>query len=95
MKRILVACGAGVATSAAVKQKLSELLTQRGYGPEKVAFGQCRISDLVILPDSYDLVVTTVALPPTIKTPYILGLAFLTGLGVDKVLDEIIQTLSK
>lgn len=95
MKRILVACGAGVATSAAVKQKLAELLDKKGYGPDKVEFGQCRISDLVTLADSYDLIVTTAALPLTIKTPYILGLAFLTGIGIDKVLEEIIQALNK
>lgn len=95
MKRILVACGTGVATSAAVKQKLAELLAQKGYGPDKVELAQCRISDLVTLADSYDLIITTAALPPAIKTPYILGLAFLTGIGIDKVLEEIIQAISK
>ncbi len=94
-KKILVSCGAGVATSTAVKQKLAELLAQKGYGPDKVELGQCRVSELGTHADGYDLIITTAALPPTIKTPYILGLPFLTGIGVDKVLDQILEALQK
>ncbi len=92
-KKILVSCGTGVATSTAVKQKLAEMLARKGYGPDKVELGQCRVSELANYADSYDLIISTAALPPNIKTPYILGLPFLTGIGVDKVLDQIIDII--
>ena len=93
MKKILVSCGTGIATSTAVRAKLIDCLKAKGYGPDKVEVGQCRVADLPTFAPSYDLIVSTCALPSTVKTPYILGLCFLTGVGVDKVVDQIIEKI--
>ena len=93
MKKLLVACGTGVATSTAVRNKLVTLLENKGFGKDVVDVGQCRVADLPTFAPNYDLIVSTSALPSTIQTPYILGLCFLTGIGMDKVLDEIVEKL--
>ncbi len=93
MKKLLVSCGTGIATSTAVRNKLINLLEQRGYGKDVVDVGQCRVADLPSFAHLYDLIISTSALPSTIETPYIMGLCFLTGIGMDKVLDDIVATL--
>lgn len=95
MYKIIVSCGTGIATSTAVRHKVIEILKERGYGADKVEIGQCRVSDLPTFASNYDLIISTTALPSTIKTPYVLGLAFLTGIGVDKVMDQIIQKIDE
>lgn len=95
MYKIVVSCGTGIATSTAVRHKIVENLKERGYGPDKVEIGQCRVSDLPTFADNYDLIISTAALPSSIKKPYVLGLAFLTGIGVDKVMDEVVKKIEE
>ena len=66
MKKILVSCGTGIATSTAVRAKLIDCLKAKGYGPDKVEVGQCRVADLPTFAPSYDLIVSTCALPSTV-----------------------------
>ena len=95
MYKIVVSCGTGIATSTAVRHKVIENLKTRGYGPDKVEVGQCRVCDLPTFADKYDLIIPTAALPASIKKPYVLGLAFLTGIGVDKVMDQIVDKIKE
>lgn len=95
MFRIIVACGTGIATSTAVRHKIVDILKDKGYGADRVDVGQCRVSDLATVAENYDLIVSTTTVPASIKTPYVLGLAFLTGIGVDKVIDQIVQKIDE
>lgn len=58
MKKILVACGAGVCTSTVALQKLKTRMEQRGLS-NQVSYGQCAVADLGMNAKNYDLVITT------------------------------------
>lgn len=89
MKKVLVACGTGIATSTVVTVKMKEALEKAGIKAELI---QCKVSEIESKIHGVDLVVTTTAYThPTI--PVIRALSFLTGIGVDADLAKIIQIL--
>ena len=91
MKRILVACGHGVATSTVVASKIRDYCKDKGVD---VKTEQCRMIELHDKADDYDLVVTTGKFnDPDIKTPCIMGISLLTGIGQDKTLQQIVDAL--
>jgi len=91
MKRILVACGNGVATSTVVASKIRDYCKDKGVD---VKTKQCRMIELHDKADDYDLVVTTGKFnDPDIKTPCIMGISLLTGIGQDKTLQQIVDAL--
>jgi PTS system galactitol-specific IIB component len=94
MKNILLACGSGIVTSTAVNDKLSKELNKRGYeGRYKIT--QCRISEVVAKSTLFDFCVATSQVPAEAKCPVIRGIPFLTGVGVDAVMAEIIKEIEK
>lgn len=93
MKKILVACGAGVATSTVALNKLKEAFESKGL-LNKVQFGQCSIAELSLNADQYDLIIATSTVNQNdYNTPIIFGLPLITGMGIDSVIDEIINVL--
>lgn len=93
MKKILVACGSGIATSTVARNKLQEELEKRGFGDNKVSFAQTSIPQLRSQANDYDLIVTTAKYTEDVGTPVINGLSFLTGVNMDSTVDQIISTL--
>ncbi|MDR2879121.1 MAG: PTS sugar transporter subunit IIB [Fusobacteriales bacterium] len=91
-KKIMVACGTGIATSTVVVNKMSTLLKERGVD---VDIQQCKVSELPYKTDKVDLIVTTTAYTSKNDIPVIVAVSFLTGIGVDKDLDKIIEILNK
>lgn len=92
MKKIIVACGAGVATSTIAIQKIKTGLEKRGL-LDKVQITQSTVIELSKQAKNFDLIVTTAMVSEDYGVPLIKGLPFITGMGVDKVMDEIVQTL--
>ena len=45
MKKILIACGSGIATSTVAKQKISTYLDENGY-KGKYTIEQCQVSEV-------------------------------------------------
>jgi PTS system galactitol-specific IIB component len=92
--RIIVACGAGIATSSAVLEKLKTELEARGIRAE---FENCKILDAITMNrhKHYDLLVSTTQVPPYFSIPYVSGVPFLTGVGIDEAVAEIIKMLKK
>ena len=88
---IVVCCGTAIATSTHVALKLKEFLGEHGLLIHTI---QCRVSEVTDYADLADLVVTTAQVPFELKVPVINGLPFLTGLGREEVIKEIIQTLN-
>lgn len=88
---IVVACGSGIATSTHVATVLKEKLSERGF---PVTTRQCRVQDLSSNVDGASLVVTTSAINTNLRIPVITGIAFLTGMGVDQKIDEIVDELT-
>lgn len=92
MKKILIACGTGICTSTMAAKKLEESLRQRGKDKD-VTIIQCKVAELISKADEADLIVSTTTVPAQIKKPVVMGTPFLTGIGIDKVVDEIIKHL--
>lgn len=89
-KRILVSCGTAIATSTVVAKAIEEALKERGID---VTTRQCKASEIKSLVEGYDLVVTTTPVPADLGIPVIQTLAFLTGLGKEEAIEEIIEAL--
>ena len=89
-KTILVACGTAIATSTVVAKSIEEILHDRGID---VITRQCKASEVASMISGVDLVVTTTPLQGNLGVPVIQTLAFLTGLGKEAVIEQIIQAL--
>ena len=89
-KNVLVICGTGVATSTVVATKIREHCAARGLD---VNVRQGKVMDLVGGGAHADLFVATTAVPSAVTIPVVAGLPFLTGVGLDATLDEIVAQL--
>ena len=89
-KRVVVACGTAIATSTVVANAIEEACKSAGIRVHTV---QCKASEIRSKAEGADLVVTTTPVPADLGVPVIQGLAFLTGVGKDEVLKQIIEAL--
>jgi PTS system galactitol-specific IIB component len=89
-KTILVACGTAVATSTVVAKSIEEILRDRGID---VVTRQCKAAEVSSMLSGVSLVVTTTPLQGNLGVPVIQTLAFLTGMGKEAVIEQIIQAL--
>jgi len=89
-KRILVACGTAIATSTVVAIAIEEALRDRGI---PVNIRQCKASEVASLVQGVDLVVTTTPVPSNLGVPVIQTLAFLTGIGKEATIEQIVKAL--
>ncbi|WP_046180082.1 PTS sugar transporter subunit IIB [Domibacillus sp. A3M-37] len=89
-KTILVACGAGIATSTVVCNRVENLLKDNGIQAEVV---QCKISEVASRQDGADLIVSTTILPTTYQIPAEIATAYITGIGMDKLDQKILDHL--
>lgn len=88
MKRVIVACGSGVATSQTVASKVSRLLKDRGVDAYVEAV------DLKSVDRYMDSSVAYITITKTTKEypiPVINGIAFLTGMGQEAELQKLIE----
>jgi len=90
MKKILVACGTGIATSTVVTLKLQEALKNAGVEAD---VQQCKVSE-VSSKTGVDLIVTTTTYENP-NVPVFRSLAFLTGVGVESEIEKIIALLNQ
>ncbi|WP_338218130.1 PTS sugar transporter subunit IIB [Lacticaseibacillus salsurivasis] len=90
MKKMLIMCGAGHATSTVVHSKVSAWLDEKGLA-DQVTIKQSAVGNEVenIANGGYDIVVSTTIVPDDIKPKVINGVALLTGIGADKVYNQI------
>ncbi len=92
VKNILISCGTGVVTSTLATNRLSKLLDERGYkGLYKTT--QYKIAELASKDDGFDVIVHTTTVPSYLKTPCVNALPLVTGVGMDKVADQVIAIL--
>lgn len=89
MKKIIVACGSGVATSQTVASKVGRLLKERNHGDIKVEVVDLKSLDSHIKDSAAYIAITKVDKPYPI--PVINGIAFLTGMGMEAELQKIID----
>jgi PTS system galactitol-specific IIB component len=94
MKNILLACGSGIVTSTHAANKLSTELDKRGYAG-KYKITQCRVSEIVAKSTLFDFCVATAQAPVGAQCPVLPGVPFLTGIGVDAVMEKVIGEMEK
>lgn len=88
MKKILVACGNGVATSTMVASKIREKLKEEGIN---AIVEQAKLLEIPSKQDNYDLIVATGKYDNKAVTKKVIsGMPFLTGIGTEKVIEEIL-----
>lgn len=92
MKKLLIVCGAGHATSTIAVAKVNQWLAKEGY-TDKVKIYQSKIADELNHIDEYDAVISTTIVPDSIKSKVINGLCLLTGMGVDALYSELKRKL--
>ncbi|MBA5850691.1 PTS sugar transporter subunit IIB [Clostridium sp. cel8] len=96
MKKVLVCCGSSMITSSIAINKLKEIFEKEGID---VKFGQCKFAEVPSEVKSFqpDVVVPTGPLDDKDAggVPVVRGTCFITGVGVDKVVDEILDILKK
>ena len=87
-KRVLIACGNGVATSTVVASKVKDYCADHGVD---IQVTQCKM-----LANDYDLVVTSGKFKdPDVTTPCIMAIALLTGINEEATLQKIVEALKE
>ena len=98
MKKLIVACGSGVATSQTVASKLSRLLKERGCSCTVEAVDMKSLDRYLAGPDVAGYVYITRPLKDY-KVPVYNGIAFLTGMKqeeeLQKITDKYIKEVDK
>lgn len=95
-KNILVVCGTSVATSTVVKEALKEELPGRGVDIGKITKAKATEAPGKVSSGNFDLLVTTTNLnEEKFDIPVIQTTAFMTGMGQDEVLDDIVEALEE
>lgn len=84
---VLAVCGSGVVSSSMVEQKLVEIL--KPIADVQVIGTLPQSVQGLVERGSVDFIVTTSPIPGTITVPVIKGVALLTGMGEDAVIEEI------
>lgn len=89
---VLVACGSGIATSTIVSMRVESLLKENGVKAQLI---QCMIAEVGSLQQNADLIISTTILPTTYKIPVIIATAYITGMGMEKVDEQILSHFKK
>lgn len=93
MKKIVLACGAGVATSTIVAQKVTALLNESGYeGAYEVV--QCAIADAAAQCADADLLISTTVAPAGIACDFVSGVPFITGMGLTDAKRQLLDIMA-
>lgn len=92
MKKVLVVCGTGVATSTMVASSIKDHCAAQGID---VQVTQGKVMDLLSGNPDVDVIVATTSVPDSITVPVVAGLPFLTGMGQDAALAEVVGHLTK
>lgn len=92
MKQVLVACGAGIATSTVVNNAIEEMAKENDI---KVSLVQIKITEVGSYIDTADLLVTTAMTQTEYPFPVINARAFLTGIGMEETKQQILEELKK
>lgn len=87
---MLIMCGAGHATSTVVHAKVNNWLEENNL-QDQVEIKQSAVTEEIdnINNGDYDIVISTTIVPDVIKDKVINGVALLTGVGADKVWDQV------
>ena len=94
MKKILVCCGSSMVTSTVALNNIKEACQKAGID---ATFAQCKFAEVPFQIKTFtpDLIVPTGPLDEKSAggVPVVKGIAFVTGVGIDKTIAEILDIL--
>ena len=91
MKKIVVACGTGMATSTIISEKIKELLNEHNI---KCSITQCILGEIESHAQNADLIITSMKVQGKYSAPVVVGTAFLIGINEEMVKERILEILS-
>lgn len=91
-KKIIVACGGAVATSSMIAERLTEFCEENGIRVEIV---QCRLSEIASNLYNVDLIVPSSRVRRDYGVPLVVGMPFISGIGIEKTKAQILEILQK
>jgi len=91
-KKVAVICGAGIATSTYVAGKLEQLCKERGLD---VHFSKGLALEADRLVQGADLIVATTPITKDYGIPVVMAVSFLTGIGEEETIQQILSFLSE
>lgn len=91
-KQVLVACGAGIATSTVVNNAIEEMAKENNISLD---IKQIKIAEVGGYVDTADLLVTTAMTQKEYPFPVINARTFLTGIGMEDTKKQILDELLK
>ncbi len=95
MKRILLCCATGVATSTVVHKRVEEELKRRGYNGQ-FTITQCKVAEVPGQSPNYDLCVSTVAMDAkNCACPIVIATNLIINRGTEPIYNEIENKLFK
>lgn len=89
---IISVCGSGTVTSSMIAGKVKDLLEDNGYTAKTIEANPGGV-DSLIDSGSYDLIVHTSPLIRKYDIPTIDAVGFLTGLGEDEFVEQLLATV--
>ncbi|OUM83683.1 MAG: PTS sugar transporter subunit IIB [Caldibacillus debilis] len=91
-KNVLFVCATGIATSTAVAEKVIEFCKEHGV---TFHYKQINVAAVPANWEQADLIISTTNVPYQVNTPIVNGLPLITGIGEEKVLNEILTILKE
>ncbi|CAD7482659.1 PTS sugar transporter subunit IIB [Lacticaseibacillus paracasei] len=91
---IISVCGSGTVTSSMIAGKVKDLLEDNGYTAKTIEANPGEV-DSLIDSGSYDLIVHTSPLIRKYDIPTIDAVGFLTGLGEDEFVEQLLATVKQ
>jgi len=91
-RRVLVACGTAIATATVVAEKVKEIAKEAGI-PVRVV--QCKAAEVRGKISTFNphAIVATTPVPKDLGIPVLSGVPFLSGVGMDELKAQILETL--
>ena len=89
-KTVVIACGAGLATSSMVRDKIEEVLSENNIRANII---QTTLNELEGYDDKADIFITTMKINSDYTTPVVHGSASLTGINEETVIEQIVGIL--
>lgn len=91
---IISVCGSGTVTSSMIANKVKEVLEDNGFRARTVETNPNGV-DSILSSGSYDLIVHTSPLVADYAIPTINSVGFLTGMGEEEFIEELLETAKR
>ncbi|EOH88397.1 hypothetical protein [Enterococcus pallens] len=88
---IVSVCGSGTVTSSMIANKVKDLLEDNGFNAKTVEVNPGGV-DGVLSSGTFDMIVHTSPLISTYEIPTINAVGFLTGMGEEEFIEELLET---